>query len=183
LRAGASPGAERGKVVVVRVLVVSEDVKERLRAVSALALHTGAEVVESTSAEEARHRLLVDREVFDVLVLDGDMRPRGGFAVLYDLRQRAQVDDLASPPALVMTGRDQDRWLAGWAGANEVLLKPVDPFELARRVEGLVGAEAPDHGAAGSTEAQVAAATRGHQGTDEPLPDISSTAIGDARSI
>jgi DNA-binding response OmpR family regulator len=170
-------------VVEVRVLVVSEDVKERLRAVSALSLHAGAEVVESTSAEDARRLLLVEHEVFDVLVVDGDMRPRGGFAVLYDLRQRAEIEDLASPPALVMTGRDQDRWLAGWAGANEVLLKPVDSFELSRRVEALVGAEAPPHGAAGSTEAQVAAATRGHQDPTAPLPDISSSAIGDARSI
>jgi DNA-binding response OmpR family regulator len=168
--------------VVVRVLVVSEDVKERLRAVSALALHVGAEVVECSAAEEARRMLLVDREVFDVLVLDGDMRPRGGFAVLYDLRQRAGIDDLPSPPALVMAGREQDRWLAGWAGANEVLLKPVDPFELARRVEALVGQVAPPHGAAGSTEAQVAAATRGHQ-APSTIPDLGGSGLGDARQI
>jgi hypothetical protein len=62
----------------VRVLVVSEDVKERLRAVSALRLHADAEVVEAASADEARRLLLVDREEYDVLVLDGDMRPRAG---------------------------------------------------------------------------------------------------------
>jgi DNA-binding response OmpR family regulator len=151
----------------VRVLVVSEDVKERLRAVSALRLHADAEVVEATTAEEARRRLLVDREEYDVLVLDGDMRPRGGFAVLYDLRQRTELHDLDGCPALVMAGRDQDRWLAGWAGANDVLIKPVDPFELSRRVEALVGQATPPHGAAESTAAQVAAATRSHRGSGE----------------
>jgi DNA-binding response OmpR family regulator len=170
-------GVEPRKVVEVRVLVVSEDVKERLRAVSALRLHADATVVEATSADEARQRLLVDREEFDVLVVDGDMRPRGGFAVLYDLRQRAGVDDLHSSPALVMAGRDQDRWLAGWAGANEVLVKPVDPFELARRVEALQGQPIPPHGAEASTEAQVAAATRHHQGPDD-LVDLGAHEVG-----
>jgi DNA-binding response OmpR family regulator len=161
----------------VRVLVVSEDVKERLRAVSALRLHAEAEVVEAASAEEARRLLLVDREEYDVLVLDGDMRPRGGFAVLYDLRQRAEVGDLATSPALVMAGREQDRWLAGWAGANEVLIKPVDPFELSRRVEALVGQPIPPHGAADSTADQVAAATRSHQGSPE-LVDLGTNEVG-----
>jgi DNA-binding response OmpR family regulator len=159
----------------VRVLVVSEDSRERLRAVSALRLHTtDAEVVECASAGDARTLLLADREPFDVLVVDGDLRPRGGFALVYDLRQRAEDTDVANPPALVMTARDQDRWLADWAGANDVLLKPVDPFELARRVEGLQGQAIPPHGAAGSTEAQVAAATRAHQDPTGPIPDLGS---------
>lgn len=145
-----------------RILVVSEDVKERLRAVSALALHAGAEVVESPSAEDARRRLIVEAEVFDVLVVDGDMRPRGGFAVLYDLRARAELAGVQAPPSLVMTSREQDRWLASWAGANDVLRKPVDPFELARRVAAIPGEALASYGDAGSTRKQVAAATRKH---------------------
>jgi DNA-binding response OmpR family regulator len=170
-------------VAVVRVLVVSEDDKERLRAVSGLRLHADAEVVESSSGEDARRLLLADAEVFDVLVVDGDMRPRGGFAVLYDLRQRAEVEDLPSPPALVMASREQDRWLADWAGANEVLLKPVDSFELARRVEALVGRSALSHGALRSTEAQVAAATRGHRPAPASIPELGTTELGNPSSI
>jgi DNA-binding response OmpR family regulator len=167
----------------VRVLVVSEDTAERLRAISALRLHADdAAVVEAASGDEARRLLLVDREEFDVLVVDGDLRPRGGFAVIYDLRQRAGVDDVSSPPALVMTSRDQDRWLAGWAGANEVLLKPVDPFELARHVEGLVGAEVPPHGAEGSTAKQLAAATRLHQEGGAPR-DLGGTDVADPAGV
>jgi predicted DNA-binding antitoxin AbrB/MazE fold protein len=44
----------------VRVLVVSEDVTERLRAVSALRLQGDVEVVEAISGDEARDLLLVD---------------------------------------------------------------------------------------------------------------------------
>lgn len=145
-----------------RVLVVSEDAKERRRAVSALALHSGAEVVESPDAEDARSRLIGDAEVFDVLVVDGDMRPRGGFAVLYDLRARAELARVQPPPSLVMTSREQDRWLAKWAGANAVMRKPVDPFELVRRVVAIEGEPLAAYGDAASTRQQVAAATRTH---------------------
>lgn len=146
-----------------RVLVVSEDPKERLRASSALLLHEGAEVVEVDSADAARHALLVDGEVFDVLVVDGDLAPRGGFAVLYDLRARAELAGVAGVPSLVMTSREQDRWLAGWAGANDVMLKPVDPFQLARRVASLEGEELAPYGDANAAAKQVGTATDQHR--------------------
>jgi DNA-binding response OmpR family regulator len=150
-------------VVRVRVLVVSEDVKERLRASSALLLHADAEVVEATSAEEARRLLLVDGEDFDVLVVDGDLQPRGGYALLYDLRARAELAELAAKPSLVMASRPQDRWLAGWAGANEMMLKPVDPFLLAKRVDAIAEEELASYGDHASAARQVAAATRDHR--------------------
>lgn len=146
-----------------RVLVVSEDERERQRATSALELHGDALVVEVDGAAEARRRLLVDREVYDVLVVDGDLTPRGGFAVLYDLRAQTDLCDATVVPALVMVSREHDRWLGAWAGANAVLLKPVDPFELARRVVGLVGVPPVPYGDAGSAEHQVAAAVHDHR--------------------
>ncbi|MCC5950092.1 MAG: response regulator transcription factor [Nitriliruptoraceae bacterium] len=146
-----------------RVLVVSEDVKERLRAASALTLHEDAEVVEAESAEQARRLLLVDGEVFDVLVVDGDLAPRGGFAMLYDLRARAELAEAVAVPSLVMTSREQDRWLAGWAGANDVMRKPVDPFLLAKRVAALEGEELAPYGDANAAAKQVGTATREHR--------------------
>lgn len=151
-----------------RVLVVSENPVERLRAVTALELHADAEVVEVDTADEARRLLIADRATFDVLVVDGDLAPRGGFAVLYDLRARAQLAGEAPIPALVMAARETDRWLAGWAGANDLLLKPVDPFELARRVAALEGAAPVPYGDQGSAEHQVAAATRTHLRSRRP---------------
>lgn len=141
-----------------RVLVVSEDPKERLRAASALLLHADAEVVEADSVDAARHLILREGERFDAIVADGDLYPRGGFAMLYDLRARSELAGIDPVPALVMASREQDRWLARWAGASDMLLKPVDPFELARRVAELEGAEVPPYGDAGSAAKQVAAA-------------------------
>lgn len=143
-----------------RVLVVSEDAKERLRAVTALTLHADAEVVEASTVDAARQLIIREGERFDVLVVDGDLYPRGGFAMLYDLRARCDLEGVDPTPALVMIDREQDRWLARWAGANDAMLKPVDPFQLADRVAALEGAEVPPYGDAGSVAAQVAAAIR-----------------------
>lgn len=146
-----------------RVLVVSEDSKERLRAVSALRLHTDAEVVEVATAADARKLLLKDRERFEVLVVDGDLQPRGGFAMLYDIRHRGAVEGIDPTPSLVMTSREQDTWLAKWAGANEVMRKPVDSFELARRVAALEGAEIRPYGDTDADRDQLAVAIRDHR--------------------
>lgn len=139
-----------------RVMVVSEDATERLRAVSALRLHAEpeVEVVEAASGPQARAHLEED-DAFDVLVIDGDLFPKGGFALLYALRSQAQLEGREHVPAVILADREQDRWLADWAGANAVLIKPVAPFALAREVEGLVGIAGAGHGATESSD-QVA---------------------------
>lgn len=146
-----------------RVLVVSEDVKERLRAASALRLDEDTDVVEAAAGDEARRLLLDGPDRFDLLVVDGDLQPRGGYALLYDLRARAELGGSEPIPSIVLGSREQDRWLAGWAGATELMLKPVDPFELRRRAAAVVAAPVPPYGDAGSAEAQVRAAIAGHR--------------------
>lgn len=120
-----------------RVLVVSEQVDERLRATTALHLRDDVEVVEATSAAEGR--ALVEDGDFDVLVIDGDLRPQGGFSLLYEIRASGEYRGEPTPPAIVMIAREQDRFLSDWSGANELMIKPVDPFEVAARVDALVG--------------------------------------------
>lgn len=143
-----------------RVLVVSEDPIERLRATSALGAADGVELVELDGAAAAREVLVERGEPFDVLVVDGDLAPKGGFATLYDLRAAAELAGRPATPALVLTSRPQDAWLAAWAGASGVLVKPVDPFELDERVRALVGTEPPAYGDAGADAEQLAAALR-----------------------
>lgn len=145
-----------------RVLVVSEGEVERLTAVTALRLHADAEVVEATTADEAGALLRVGEHV-DVLVIDGDLRPKGGYALLYAARARDELAGRAGPPALMMAGRAQDQWLAAWAGANTMLVKPVDPFELARLVRDLVGEPPAPHGDRGAAAEQLAVAIREHR--------------------
>lgn len=120
-----------------QVLVVSQSVAERARVGSALALDGDVEIVEVDSGEEARRQLVAGEIAPDVLVVDGDLQPRGGFALLYDLNARADFDGRTLPPSVVLTSRDQDHFLVAWARADAALSKPVDPFELARLVRGL----------------------------------------------
>ncbi len=120
-----------------RVLVISEDPAERRRATSALALHVGAEIVELESGEDARHRIIEGDLAADVLIIDGDLQPRGGFALLYDLQARADHARRALPPSIMLTSREQDNFLVTWSRADRALRKPIDPFELARVVDEL----------------------------------------------
>lgn len=119
-----------------RILVVSEDPDERSRATSALALIDDAEVDEATTASAAS--LLAHGTDYDVLVVDGDLAPKGGFSWLYELHLAADLANRVAPPAIVLTSRPQDAWLADWARAEAVLRKPVDSFALVARVRGLV---------------------------------------------
>jgi len=142
-----------------RVLVVSADPIERLRATSALDASV-EHVVECDGVDEARRLVLAEGAAFDVLVVDGDLQPRGGYAFLYELRAHAELTGWDAPPAVVLASRESDRWLTGWAGASMMFLKPVDPFEVAAAVRALPGTELPPYGDAGAASAQVGTALR-----------------------
>jgi DNA-binding response OmpR family regulator len=142
-----------------RVLVVSADPSERLRAGSALDAMT-VSIAECDGIDEARRLVLAGEVSFDVLVVDGDLAPRGGYAFLYELRAHADLTGWVAPPSIVLASRPSDAWLAGWAGASELFLKPVDPFEVASAVLSLPGSELPPYGDAGSARAQVGTALR-----------------------
>jgi DNA-binding response OmpR family regulator len=142
-----------------RVLVVSADPVERLRATSGLNVDV-EHIVECDGVDEARRLVLAEDAAFDVLVVDGDLDPRGGYAFLYELRSQAELTGRAASPAVVLASRESDRWLAGWAGASAMFLKPVDPFEVAAEVRELLGTELPPYGDAGAASAQVGTALR-----------------------
>lgn len=148
-----------------RVLVVSEDAAERQRASSALTLQADAEIVEVATGDEARTRLIDGDLTVDVLVIDGDLQPRGGFAVLYDLHARADLASTQLPPTVVLTARDQDRFLVTWSRADAAVSKPVDPFELARVVGDLAAGSGSGDLAAGSGSGELA----GRAETAEPV--------------
>ncbi len=145
-----------------RVLVLSADAAERRRATSALP-PAEFEVVEHDAPGPARDDLDRARDEgrpFAALVVDGDLDPRGGYAFLYELRGAAEVAGRDPIPSIVMGSRAADRWLAGWAGASALHLKPVDPFDLAAELRALPGRPVPPYGDAGSAAAQVGTALR-----------------------
>lgn len=141
-----------------RVLVVSADHAERLRATSAF--DASETVVEVEGVDQARRLVLGAKTPFDVLVVDGDLDPRGGYAFLYELRAQAELTGRTPQHAVLLASRSTDAWLAGWAGASGLLLKPVDPFEVAALVRTLPGTELPPYGDAGAARAQVGTALR-----------------------
>ena len=111
-----------------RVLIVSADPHERQRAVSALDLEADVQVVEVAGDRQAGE--LLRTTGFDVIVIDGDLQPKGGFSWLYELQAQAEMAGTRRPPAVVMTARSQDGFLADWSGAEAVMRKPVDGFRM-----------------------------------------------------
>ncbi len=67
---------------------------------------------------------------YDVFVLDGEATPMGGLGLTRQLKNEI----FHCPPVLVLTGRPQDAWLAGWSLADEVVPHPLDPAALADAV-------------------------------------------------
>lgn len=121
----------------VHVLIVSEQADERARAGSMLGAQEDVLVTEVDSPGAAT--IAMANQPFDVLVVDADMTPKGGTSWLYELHGQAEQLGLACPPAVLLTNRDQDNFIADWAGADHVLRKPADGFAVARLVRELAG--------------------------------------------
>ena len=67
---------------------------------------------------------------FDVVVLDGEAAPAGGLGLCRQLKNEI----FRCPPILVLTGRPQDGWLAGWSLADDAVPHPLDPIAVAEAV-------------------------------------------------
>jgi len=142
-----------------RVMVVSADPAERLRATSAMSADE-FEVTEYSGLDAARQSVTDIAAGYDVLIVDGDLDPRGGYAFLYELRGAFELAGRAATPSIVLASRPSDQWLAGWAGASALLLKPVDPFQVVAAVRAAVATPVPAYGDKGSAAAQVGSALR-----------------------
>ncbi len=70
----------------------------------------------------------------DVLILDGEAQPTGGIGISRQIHQEASV----VPPVVIVVRRADDRWLATWAGADEILVHPLDPVTAADCIAGLL---------------------------------------------
>ena len=118
-----------------RVLVVEDD--DRVRKVEALILACDSlEVIEASGGREALD--LLDKEEFDLVVLDLMMPEVDGMQVLSAIRQRPETEDL---PVVLVTAKNTDRdMLEGFkGGANYYITKPFEPRELVDSVELILG--------------------------------------------
>jgi len=120
-----------------KVVVYSHDADTRAEIKLAIGTRPAPDVAEAEIIEVATapalFRLLDAGEV-DVMVLDGEAQPAGGMGV----SRQAKDEIYHCPPALLIIGRADDRWLATWSKAEAVVSHPIDPVALARELAGLM---------------------------------------------
>ena len=120
------------------VIIYSDDSSVR-RAISLAitpkpAADLGPITVKEFATGPALRSYLDEGHKVDLLILDGEAVPEGGLGLA-----RALKDEVFNcPPVLVITGRIQDNWLAAWSKADDAILHPVDPFNLASKVAALL---------------------------------------------
>lgn len=124
-----------------RILVYSDNVQTRERVMRALGKRLHPDLPDLTYVEVATGPMVIrqmDRGGIDLAILDGEATPTGGMGIAKQLK-----DELAScPPILVLTGRQDDTWLASWSRAEAAVPHPVDPIVLGRTVLSLLRAPA-----------------------------------------
>ena len=120
----------------VSVLLYSDDITTR-DAVRAAAGRRPARDVEIVAWRECATAEAVveamDAGGHDVVVLDGEAAPLGGLGLCRQLKNEV----FRCPPILVLTGRPQDGWLAGWSLADEAVSHPLDPIAVSEAIAAL----------------------------------------------
>lgn len=116
-----------------RLLVIDDDTDQ----CEVLAKYLGAEGFELTSVNDGVAGLkeaLAENRSYDLIILELELPGISGFQVLQ--RLRSEIDT----PVLMLTGRDQevDRVVGLEMGADDFLLKPCNPRELAARVRAIL---------------------------------------------
>jgi len=116
-----------------RVLVYSDDINTRSDVMLALGRrpHPDLPPVEYVEcATEAVVWQQLDGGNIDLAILDGEAVPAGGMGIARQMKDEI----FQAPPALVLTGRPQDAWLATWSKAEAAVPHPIDPLQLAEAV-------------------------------------------------
>lgn len=122
----------------VKVLVYSDNrlVREQVRLT--LGKKVARDLPEIEVLEVATHaavlRALDSATKYDLLVLDGEAQPSGGFGLAYQLKD--EYPD--PPPAILLIKRQVDAWLATWSRAEAIAPYPLDPFQLPEQAANLL---------------------------------------------
>ena len=112
----------------VLVYTGQESVRDQVRLALGRSPAAGVDDVTYLMADAADQVVrAVEEGIADLLVLDGEAWPTGGMGVCRELKNA----DIDCPPAIMLIGRRDDRWLAKWSLADAVLPLPIDPPALA----------------------------------------------------
>ena len=112
-----------------RVLVYSDNASAREQVLLAIGKHPHTDLPVLEFIEVATEPVVIrelDAGKIDLAILDGEAAPAGGMGVARQLKD--EIDPC--PPILVLTGRDDDAWLASWSRAEAVVPRPLDPMRL-----------------------------------------------------
>ena len=114
-----------------RILVVDDSPTEQ-NAIRQSLEASGYQVVIASGGEEGLDRM--EREPFDLLVLDVVMPGQNGFQICRHIRRDARWAGL---PILMVTSKDQDadRFWGMKQGATEYITKPFNPTDLVTAVQ------------------------------------------------
>jgi diguanylate cyclase (GGDEF)-like protein len=113
-----------------KILVVDDDVMARNIVKDILG--SEYEMIEAASGKEALRKAVVRKP--DLILLDLIMPGIDGFEVCR--RLRADLESLAIPIIILSSKADKEDILRGLeVGANDYIIKPLDPFELKARVK------------------------------------------------
>ncbi len=74
--------------------------------------------------------MAIDAGAADVVILDGEAQPTGGMGI----SRQIHMEVSPVPPVILAVRRADDRWLATWAKAEEVMVYPIDPVTAAETV-------------------------------------------------
>jgi DNA-binding response OmpR family regulator len=97
------------------------------------------EPLEFLEADDGEQGVLTARHQAPAAVVADEIASRmGAFGLARDLRGALEPYEGA---IVILLDRKQDAWLARWSGADAWFVKPVDPFELADRLEELMAAK------------------------------------------
>jgi CheY-like chemotaxis protein len=118
-----------------RVLIV-DDVPDVTEMIGLFLKHAGYEVATADSASAALR--LTNERAFDVVISDIGMPEMNGYELAESLRRRAEYQGI---PIIAVTGYSEydDRGRALQSGFNAHLTKPIDPSELLKLINELLG--------------------------------------------
>ena len=126
----------------IRVLVYSDDSDVRQQVMMGLGRRVHPDLPQLEYVEVATEPVVwqqLDSGNIDLAILDGEATPAGGMGIARQMKDEVYQ----APPALVLTGRPQDNWLATWSRADAAVSHPLDPIELADAVIRLLRSRVP----------------------------------------
>ena len=122
-----------------KVLLFSDDRTTRQAVRYALGRRIAADLPEIEVFDTATQPAVIhalETGHYDVVILDGEANPAGGFGIGYQIKD--EIPDC--PPVVLLVAREADAWLASWSRAEGVSSYPVDPIRLPRTVATVVRA-------------------------------------------